>query len=116
MSKRRQSVPDRLLRLPEGRCPIHGIDLAGGYDLTMYEYLTPEERELNPLSEWGHFSLYRSLECPRRDCDILGLMGGGCPSVPPFFLPKYFSNLLGLPYLLNKLVSHLHNAKEKNYV
>ena len=55
---KKQTKQDRLKRLSEGRCPIHG--------LTMYQI--DNEQILLPC---GHYKYSRAIvECSRKDCDI----------------------------------------------
>lgn len=70
----KQSASDRIARVKEGRCPIHGIDM--------------------PQIAWvsgGSEQLFR-VACPRRDCSIEGV--SAAPSGPVELLPE-FTALLG---------------------
>lgn len=56
---RKQSRQDRLTRLSDGRCPIHGIPM---YQIDLEYVQLP----------CGHYEARRSIvECSRRDCEIL---------------------------------------------
>jgi len=62
----KQSIADRLLRLSEGRCPIHGIDMMpidGWYWADTGESIYCSE-------SWEGRISCAIVECLRRDCNI----------------------------------------------
>ena len=68
----KQSIADRLLRLSEGRCPIHGIPMmpVDGW------YWSDTGESIHYSKGWEGRISYSIAKCERRDCNITAITYG----------------------------------------
>ena len=79
---KKQSYTDRIKRLEDNRCPIHGL----GFTQFDCEII---------LMSCGHYQYGRHIaKCPRRDCEIKAYSNGNMSNSGAQLLTEYF-------YILN---------------